>query len=225
MLGRSPRLIEIAHRERRVLEDERPIAMPRSAQQDGLGARTEEPQIAAGVHTARGATAFAQRVDRAVDGVAFRDPSEIERERHVRDHPGMGFAGRATELEIGEPPAPERQARIEHAVGQRAELQRQAQYPSGGRVNRRPHPERCGIDARHVAPCPRGVHALLDGSEGREGRLDRPRRDGFGLRRGFDRDPGPHPQAHSAQRRRPRGRARWDGWQFAGGHGGEGEPS
>ena len=193
MLGRSPRLIEIAHRERRVLEDERPIAMPRSAQQDGLGARTEEPQIAAGVHTARGATAFAQRVDRAVDGVAFRDPSEIERERHVRDHPGMGFAGRATELEIGEPPGPKRQARIEHAVGQRAELQRQAQYPSGGRVNRRPHPERCGIDARHVAPCPRGVHALLDGSEGREGRLDRPRRDGFGLRRGFDRDPGPHP--------------------------------
>lgn len=87
MLHRPPRLVEIAYGEGAILHDEGLTVTLRAAQENGFRVLAEQPKIASRVHEARGATGLAQRVHRAIDGVALGDAPEIERERGMSHCP------------------------------------------------------------------------------------------------------------------------------------------
>ena len=100
----SPWLIEVAHGERGVLQNEWLITVVAVAQQNGFAARSEQAQIAPRIHRARSAAARSQGRDRAVDRVAFRDPAEIEHERRAAHAPRLRFRRRTREPEIAQAP-------------------------------------------------------------------------------------------------------------------------
>jgi len=103
MSGRSARLIEIAHRERGVLQQQWLVAVVGVAQQEGLAARTEEAQVASGIHPACIAAVRAQGRDRTVDGEALCNASEIECQARAARDPRRGSRRGTRELEIAHP--------------------------------------------------------------------------------------------------------------------------